>query len=65
MKVYQLTARRADGGVTDWNYNPIFATPEGAEKQKEIEFNAYTKVNGVVMFECPYIFEVREFEVKE
>lgn len=65
MKVYQLIARRVDGGITDWNYNPIYTTLERVEKQKQIELDAYTKVDGVVMFESPYIFEIREFVVEE
>lgn len=63
MKVYQLTGKSIVGSE-DWPYNPIYSTPEKAEKQKQCEIDAYTKVNGVVMYECPYIFTINEIEVR-
>jgi hypothetical protein len=63
MKVYQLIGTSIDGGE-DWSFKPIYSTLEAAEKQKQIEIDAYTKVNGIVEFECPYIFSIEEIEVK-
>lgn len=64
MQVFQLTATRVDGGVCDWDFNPVYSTRERAEKQKANEIKAYTTVNNVVIFDCPYEFEIKEIEVE-
>lgn len=65
MKVYQLTATDVDGEPSDWGFSPVFKTREGAERQRQNEILAYTTYNGEVLYECPYIFEITEIEVRE
>ncbi len=64
MKVYQLTGVAKDGGPA-WPYKPIYFTRERAERQKKSEIKAYTTVDDVVLYECPYIFTIDEIEVEE
>ena len=64
MKVYQLTATNVDHS-DDWGFSPIYKTREAAERQRQNEILAYTTYNGQVLYECPYIFEITEIEVKE
>lgn len=63
MTVYQLIGTSIDGGE-DWGFDPIYETLEAAEKQKQVEINAYTMYKGVKMFECPYDFQIITKEVK-
>jgi len=63
MTVYQLIGISIEGGE-DWGFDPIYQTPEAAEKQKQVEIKAYTMVNGVKLFECPYDFQIITKEVK-
>ena len=64
MKVYQLTAQDKFSGDLTWDFNPIFSTLEKAQKQMQSEIDGYTKVNGVVQYECPYNFTITEIEVQ-
>ena len=61
--VYQLIGTNMSGGE-DWEFKPIFDTYDAAEKQRQIEIRAYTMVNGVKMFECPYDFEIIRMRVQ-
>jgi hypothetical protein len=62
MKIYKLIGTGVNGGP-DWDFDAVYKTRERAERQKESEIRAYTMVDGVKLFDCPYDFEVVEVEV--
>ena len=63
MKVYKLIGTSVNGGP-DWDFDAVYMTRERAEKQKASEIRAYTEVDGVKLFDCPYEFEVVEVDVE-